>query len=183
MDPVSLASTVAAVLLVAVLAAVAALVVGHRRLDRRLAEARAEVRTLRSRLDDLTRDRDQPVAARTPAASEPLAPAAAPVRSASDYLITRLPAERPEPESAPGEQVAPLTGREFASVALGESLLRLATLAHGVRRAASAENRNRIGFEMRREVKRSRRQRRRDTRDLLRAGRGSDRAALAEDAA
>ena len=42
------------------------------------------------------------------------------------------------------------------------------SLGYGVRRALSAENRNRIRFEMRREVKRARRQRRRDLKEAKR---------------
>jgi hypothetical protein len=45
---------------------------------------------------------------------------------------------------------------------VGESLVRLVSLAYGVRRALSAENRNRIGFEVRREVRRARKRRRRE---------------------
>ena len=62
----------------------------------------------------------------------------------------------------------PVDARQFASVAVGESLVRLVSLGYGVRRALSAENRNRIAFEMRREVRRSRKDRRRELRDLRR---------------
>ena len=53
-------------------------------------------------------------------------------------------------------------------MALGESLVTIASFGYGVRRALSAENRNRIGFEMRREVRRARKQRRRDLREAKR---------------
>jgi len=46
--------------------------------------------------------------------------------------------------------------------------VRLVSLGYGVRRALSAENRNRIRFEMRREVKRARKQRRRDLKEAKR---------------
>jgi hypothetical protein len=42
------------------------------------------------------------------------------------------------------------------------------SFGYGVRRALSAENRNRIRFEMRREVKASRRRRRRDLKEAKR---------------
>jgi hypothetical protein len=42
------------------------------------------------------------------------------------------------------------------------------SFGYGVRRALSAENRNRIRFEMRREVKSARRQRRRDVKEAKR---------------
>ena len=69
------------------------------------------------------------------------------------------------------------------TVAAGESLVRVVSLAHGVRRALSAENRNRIRFEIRREVKRSRRQRRRDLKDARRHLRRQAGTDLSEDAA
>ena len=47
-----------------------------------------------------------------------------------------------------------------------ETVVQTASLLHGLRRALSPETRNRIWFEMRREVKRSRKQRRAE----LRAG-------------
>jgi hypothetical protein len=58
--------------------------------------------------------------------------------------------------------------REFASVALSESAVRVVSVAAGVRRALSAENRNRIRFEIRREVRRSRKQRRLDLKEARR---------------
>jgi hypothetical protein len=99
---------------------------------------------------------------------------------AGDYLITTLADEDPEP-------AVPMSSGHFASVALGESLVRLVSLGYGVRRALSPEQRNRIRFEMGREVKRSRRQRRRDLKDArrhLRTGRPTGSGpSLAEDAA
>jgi len=59
------------------------------------------------------------------------------------------------------------SGRQFAAIALGESLARMVVVGHGLRRALSPESRNRAAFEMRREIRRSRRQRR----DELRAAR------------
>ena len=77
----------------------------------------------------------------------------------------------------------PLSAGQFASVALGESLVRVLSLGYGVRRALTAESRNRIRFEMRREVKRSRRQRRRDLKEAKRHLHADQRADLTEDAA
>lgn len=50
------------------------------------------------------------------------------------------------------------------SVTLGEPLLKAVAFGYGVRRALSPESRNRIAFEMRREVKRARKERRRAAR-------------------
>ncbi len=47
-------------------------------------------------------------------------------------------------------------------------MIRIGSLSHGVRRALSAEARNRIRFEMRREVKRSRKHRRMEQREAYR---------------
>ena len=109
---------------------------------------------------------------------------------AREFVITSLPdgtlrgtlaAAADEPATTTTS--SPLSAGEFASVALGESLVRLLSLGYGVRRALTAENRNRIRFEMRREVKRSRRQRRRDLKEAKRHLRADQRADLTEDAA
>lgn len=97
-----------------------------------------------------------------------------------DYVITTagLPAV-----AQPVGQVqhrGQVDARQFASVAVGESLVRIASLAHGVRRALSAENRNRIGFEVKREIRRARRQRKRDLKEARRHLRATKRE---EDAA
>ena len=57
---------------------------------------------------------------------------------------------------------AKIDGTVFADIVARETVIRTASLAHGLRRALSAETRNRIRFEMKREVKRSRKQRRAD---------------------
>ncbi len=80
------------------------------------------------------------------------------------------PAER-EPGAAPATRPASadgrIDGRLFADLVLRESVVKSAGLVHGVRRALAPETRHRIRFEMARELKRARRQRRAD----LRAGR------------
>ena len=92
-----------------------------------------------------------------------------------------LPAERSADDALP--MVQPLTAGQFATVAVGESLVRVLSLGYGVRRALSAENRNRIAFEVRREVKRSRKQRRREVKEARRHLRAAQRDDLTEDAA
>ena len=64
--------------------------------------------------------------------------------------------------------VARPSAADFVGLAVGESLVRAVSLGHGVRRALSAENRHRIRFEVRREVRRSRRQRRIDVKQARR---------------
>ena len=53
--------------------------------------------------------------------------------------------------------------------------VKAASLGYGVRRALAPETRNRIRFEMRREVKRSRRQRRAELKEFRRARLARDR--------
>jgi hypothetical protein len=66
--------------------------------------------------------------------------------------------------------------RVVLSATLGEPLVKVAAFTHGVRRALSAESRNRIWFEMRREVRAARRRRRRLMKDYLRETRAAERA-------
>lgn len=82
-----------------------------------------------------------------------------PVDDSPEYVITRLGDE--EPENAPVPAVeAPV----FADLVLRESAVQAASLAAGLRRALSPEVRFRIRHEMRREVKRARKQRRAEVR-------------------
>lgn len=71
-----------------------------------------------------------------------------------EYLITDLGQDR-GPRTPARVVPAPL----FADIVLRESFIKTAALAAGLRRALSPEVRNRIRFEMRREVKRSRKER------------------------
>jgi hypothetical protein len=94
---------------------------------------------------------------------------------ATEYVITRI----GEPEPVPTVP-APV----FADLLLKESVVQTASLFHGLRRALSPETRNRIRFQMRQEVKRSRKQRRTELREVRREWAARRRAGLAaEDAA
>ena len=179
MTPV-LIVTVAAVAVVVAAGAVA--LRASRRERRRLAaqveSAHADVEALRARVEELSRE----------LSSSTLGDTGAEVH---EFVITSLPdgTLRGTPVAADDEPATtttvstPLSTGQFASVALGESLVRLLSLGYGVRRALTAESRNRIRFEMRREVKRSRRQRRRDLKEAKRHLRADQRADLTEDAA
>ncbi len=154
-------TVLAAAVATAVLALVVLLAVlvsarrGRRRTDAALAASRAEIAALQERLDAFVEQQ----------ASVPAPPA--PRRRADDpeFVITTAGAvERDAAVAAPPT----VDARQFASAAVGESLVRLVSLGYGVRRALSAENRNRIVFEMRRERLRSRKDRRRELRDLRR---------------
>jgi hypothetical protein len=74
-----------------------------------------------------------------------------------------------------------IEGRLFVDIVVRESVVRAASLTHGVRRALSPESRNRIRFEMRRELKRTRKQRRADTKAAVREWEARQRAALNDD--
>jgi hypothetical protein len=93
-----------------------------------------------------------------------------------EFVITQV----GEPESAAEVDAVPTVAPGlFADIVLRETVVQTASLFHGVRRALSPENRNRIRFEMRREVKRSRKQRRADLREARRDWEARQRAAMA----
>ena len=120
----------------------------RRRMRADVRSCRAEIADLRAQVDELSRTAGHPERDRH-----------------DDYVITTLPLAAPTETPVPGD------AREaagFVSLAVGESLVRVVCLAHGVRRALSPENRHRIGSAMRREVKRARKQRRRDVREAQR---------------
>jgi len=141
---------VAAGLLLVVGALVIATLRARRRIARRLDAAHAEAEELRHQVEEIRRRLEEP----------------APVRDAQEYVITEMGGGFETGASAPSSTTgvpmvpAPL----FADMVLRESVLQAAALAAGLRRALSPESRNRIRFEMRREVKRARKQRRADLR-------------------
>ena len=112
------------------------------------ARSRTEVDALRERLDrlEVPTDDEHPTAA---------SPAAAPVEFVITDLGTRTEAE---PERVP------VAAPAFADIVLKETVVMAASLAHGVRRGLAPAHRNRIRFEMKQEVRRSRKQRRSDLR-------------------
>ena len=158
-------ATAAAVLVAVLCVALVVLVVrsrsDRRRLEDSLAASREELAAVQRRLDTLARQ------------VEPR-----PVTDGAEYVITTA-GERDRLDAPTPAPYEPLTAGRFASVALGESLVRIVSLGYGVRRALSAENRNRIGFEMRREVRRSRKQRKEE----LKAARRHLRTTAGEEAA
>ncbi|HEX6248349.1 MAG TPA: hypothetical protein VFZ64_10800 [Nocardioidaceae bacterium] len=146
MNPALWAALGAAVALLLVLLgfAVAAITVGR---HARAAEeaARGDVEALRARLEELSAE----LAASRGAA------AAVPVQA--EYVITT--AGEGEDTSRPAQ-----SERATLGLTLGEPLVKVAAFGYGLRRALAPETRNRIAFEMRREVRRARKQRRRAAR-------------------
>lgn len=163
------------VLLIVALALLGALavvlaVVLLRTLLRDRARTRAELEATRSEAAEL-RARIDALAVQVAAAR----------REPEEYVITHL-GEDDEPVPAGSTttlDVARLDGRLFADIVLRETVVKAAALGHGVRRAMAPETRNRIRFEMRREVKRSRKERRAELRRIRRELQDRQRAAAA----
>ena len=97
-------------------------------------------------------------------------------RPAPEFVITRM--GEPEPEPVPTVP-APV----FADLLLKETVVQTASLFHGLRRALAPETRNRIRFHMRQEVKRSRKQRRAEMREVRREWAARQRSGMEETAA
>lgn len=156
---VALATLGALVVLAALLAVL--LLRSRSRSGRALRDLEAESSSLRARVDDI--ERRLTAAVSKPAQEWP----------GDEYVITQL-GEDPDPADAvvPTRPAAPL----FADLVLRESVVQAASLASGVRRALSPERRNRIRFEMRREVKRARRQRRSEHKEARRQWEARQRA-------
>ncbi|GAB2757416.1 hypothetical protein [Nocardioides pakistanensis] len=146
---------VSALFLVLLGLAVAAVRSGRRAAARERA-ARADLEELRDRLDALAAELAE---ARPPQA---------PVAHDAEYLITDAGAARDLPQ---------VPERAVLSVTVGEPLVKAAAFGWALRRVLSAESRNRIAFEMRREVKRARKARRRAARRTRLATARSEEAA------
>jgi hypothetical protein len=174
-----------AILLVACLAlaaAVGALAAALSRLRRGLAEELAALRGELSRLEateppstGLVTGASAPSSTSEAAPSSTSEAAPSSTNGKAEYVITRL---GDEPESAPT-----LETKLFADIVLRESVVKAASFAYGVRRGLSPTNRNRIWFEMRREVRRARKERKAEEREAIREWRARQRAAVQEESA
>jgi hypothetical protein len=142
---------VAAVALLATLVLAVLLVRERRRTDAALAAAFAGQAELRRLLEDRI---------------EPAAPA--PVPAMAEFVITDA------GRSTPDADERPVSDRIVLSATLGEPLVKAAAFTFGVRRALSPESRNRIRFAMRREVRRSRKQRKQEMRAAWRRMRAEE---------
>ena len=143
---------------VALVAVCAVVLVRARAQERRtrteLEQARWETAALHARLDALTARLDRP--------------GGHDHAGGSAYVITdagRTADVDPDRTTVPD--------RVVLSATLGEPLVRAVSLGHGLRRALSAESRHRIRFEVRRETRRSRKQRRREMKDAWRRERSA----------
>jgi hypothetical protein len=111
-----------------------------------------------------------------------------PPTTPSDYVITRVGDDPPEVEErAPASVSRPPADRPvvaaplFADLVLRESVVQAASLAAGVRRALAPEVRHRVRLEMKRDVKRARKQRRTDLRAARRDWEARRRAEVASE--
>ena len=140
-----------ALLAVLVCLAVGVLVMTTRRTRAELARTREQYHLLLARLDELERP----------------GPGAAPTPATSEFVITEMgshPSDAVDDAAAPGR----IEGRLFADIVARETVVKAASWTYGVRRALSAENRNRIRFEVRRETRHSARRRKADVKEALR---------------
>jgi hypothetical protein len=154
-SPLQVAVAVVVLLLVAVLLVVA---LRSRAAARRaLATSHAETELLRQRLEALEERLEKTSASL--------------VETRDAYLITDAGLEKPQPN---------VPDRLVLSATFGEPLVKVVAFGHGVARALSPESRNRIWFEMKREVRRARKQRRRETKEAWRAMRADQRATVDE---
>ncbi len=85
-------------------------------------------------------------------------------------------------EPTPADEPATVDGALFADLVLRETVVKAASLAHGVRRGLAPATRNRIRFEMKQEVRRARKQRRADLKAAQRDLHARQRATLREEA-
>lgn len=129
-------------------------------------EARVELEQLRATLagQSVRPTADRTVDRRADRTSDPTAD------PRPDYVITAVGREIAVPDATdPARELEHRVAdsRQFAAIALGESLARVAVIGHGLRRALSPEARNRAAFAAKQEVRRSRKHRR----DEIRAAR------------
>lgn len=139
---------------VAVVVLALALVAGRRRARDEVDRARSETAALRDRITDIEARLSTPA----PGSGTPVV--------VPEFVITDL-GDVTQPSDAPAPvPVVPgrIDGRLFADLVLRESVVKGASLAHGVRRALEPENRSRMRYTFRREVKRARKQRRAEER-------------------
>ena len=130
------------------------------------------VRRLGARVSTL----EAALAAAAEARAEETAPHPAAAVEPASYVITGIDRVEDEPPVAVQGRI---DGALFADIVARESAIRAAGIAHGLRRALAPEARNRIRFEMRREVKRSRKQRRADLKAALRDMQAREREQMA----
>jgi len=102
-------------------------------------------------------------------------PTAPEVDHADTFVITRMDAADDRQPERP--IVQDIDGRLFVDIVARETVVKAASWTHGLRRALSPENRNRIRFEVRQETRRAARERRSEAKQALREHRARMRSA------
>jgi hypothetical protein len=125
--------------------------------------AHAELGDLRARVEELEHDQVATIRPSVP----------------TEYVITGL---GDLPATDAGRPSSRIDGAVFADTVLRETVVKAASLAHGVRRGLAPETRNRIRFEMKQEVRRARKQRRADLKSAQRDLHARQRRAMAGEA-
>lgn len=154
----------AVALLALVLAVV--LILGRRRTERELKAARTELDSLRAQMAAIAEQLARP------------GPATSTKPDRAEYVITHVGDELPGNDRPPAE--VRIDRALFADLVLRETVVRTASLAHGLRTALAPETRNRIRFEMKREVRRARKVRRAQLKEARREWEARQRAGLGE---
>lgn len=156
--------TAVAVVVACALLGLAILLRDRARLRRELDVRQVDLDRLRARVDGL-------VAARAPQHAD-----------APEYVITDL-GTSIEPDQGADETApvaARIDGRLFADIVLREAVVRAASLTHGLRRALAPEVVWRVRGEVRRELKRARRQRKADLKVARREWEARQRAGMGD---
>lgn len=150
---------VATAVLLALMCLLLVVVVGStRRTQRALDAAHADVAAMRGELDSLAKD---VASSRTTDGSD---------AGDAGVVITEVgSAHRDDFDSTGVSRGAEPVDRVVLPATLGEPLVKVVAFGYGVRRALAPASRNRIAFEIKREIKRVRKQRRRDARTARRS--------------
>lgn len=88
--------------------------------------------------------------------------------SREEFVITGIGRDDDAPATDPSREPQRIEGKLFVDLVMRESVVRAASLTHGVRRALAPATRNRIRFAMKQEIKRSRKERRIEFREVRR---------------
>lgn len=151
-SPTTVVAVAAALVALALLVLVVVLTVGSRRTRAELAATRAAQADLAERVEALGR----PVPGQHPAVE------------IAEFVITDVGAGDEQQASAAPEAPGRIEGRLFVDIVARETVVKAASWTYGMRRALSAENRNRVRFEVRRETRRAQRRRKADVKEALR---------------
>jgi outer membrane murein-binding lipoprotein Lpp len=157
-----------AALLLVLVGVLAVVVRSGRRSQQQLIASRADLETLdaevRALSDEVAASRIAAAAARQQAQAPPPPPPTAEHLITTAGVSTLRPRLRTPQARGTARSSLPASDRVVVPAAIGRPLVKLAALGYGVRRALAPQTRNRIAFEMRREVKRARKQRKREQR-------------------